>query len=183
MTAESPESFATLLRHFRQAAGLTQDELADRSRVSARTISDLERGLNAPRKTTLVLLADALQLAGADRRRLSAAARGESGDVAPSASSSAALPIYLTRLIGRDADTPTARHGLPLAWRRTSPMYFQTAYRSFPWLRCRSGGSSPTASRRCSAFRKSQDNHCGISSRWRWQPRPPCSFWIIWSTC
>ncbi len=107
MSAESPVSFATLLRQLRHAAGLTQDELADRAHVSARTISDLERGLNGPRKTTVMLLADALRLGAADRKKLAAAARGKIVDAAPPASPSVSLPAYLTRLIGREADTTT----------------------------------------------------------------------------
>jgi transcriptional regulator with XRE-family HTH domain len=50
--------FGTLLRRYRQAAGLSQEELADRARLSVRTIGDLERGAgHAPRKDTAALLA------------------------------------------------------------------------------------------------------------------------------
>lgn len=38
--------FATLLKHYRQAAGLSQEALAARAQLSARAISDLERGIN-----------------------------------------------------------------------------------------------------------------------------------------
>jgi DNA-binding XRE family transcriptional regulator len=38
------ETFATLLQRYRLAAGLSQDELAERAGLSARGISDLERG-------------------------------------------------------------------------------------------------------------------------------------------
>ena len=41
--AESP-SFAVLLRRYRIAAGLSQEELAERAGLSRRGISDLERG-------------------------------------------------------------------------------------------------------------------------------------------
>ncbi len=54
-------SFAALLRDLRLRAGLTQEDLAARSGVSARTVSDLERGLRAaPQATSATLLADAL---------------------------------------------------------------------------------------------------------------------------
>jgi pimeloyl-ACP methyl ester carboxylesterase/DNA-binding XRE family transcriptional regulator len=57
--------FAELLRRQRLARGLTQQELAERARLSERSISDLERGVkNAPRLTTLRLLIDALGLEG-----------------------------------------------------------------------------------------------------------------------
>jgi DNA-binding XRE family transcriptional regulator len=41
-TAPSP-TFATLLRCYRVAAGLGQEELAQRARLSVRTVGDLER--------------------------------------------------------------------------------------------------------------------------------------------
>ncbi|MBV9327694.1 MAG: helix-turn-helix transcriptional regulator [Chloroflexi bacterium] len=37
-------SFAVLLRQYRLASGLTQENLAERATLSARAISDLERG-------------------------------------------------------------------------------------------------------------------------------------------
>ncbi|GIJ46480.1 hypothetical protein Val02_33660 [Virgisporangium aliadipatigenens] len=47
---------------------MTQEQLADRSGVSSRTIGDLEGGrVNRPHRSTVALLADALGLAGADR--------------------------------------------------------------------------------------------------------------------
>lgn len=68
-------SFGDLLRHYRLAAGLTQEELAERANLSARGISDLERGArSSPRKDTLLLLADALTLAEPERARFQAAA-------------------------------------------------------------------------------------------------------------
>ena len=40
-TAPSP-AFATLLRRYRQAAGLSQEELAARARLGVRTVGDLD---------------------------------------------------------------------------------------------------------------------------------------------
>ncbi|MGH3182487.1 MAG: adenylate/guanylate cyclase domain-containing protein, partial [Streptosporangiaceae bacterium] len=66
-----------LLRQHRAAAGLTQDELAERAGMSARAISDLERGINrTARKDTAILLAGALGLDGPARELFTAAARG-----------------------------------------------------------------------------------------------------------
>ncbi len=69
-------SFAQLLRRFRRAAGLTQEELAERANLSARAVSDLERDdERVPRRDTLELLADALQLSPEDRTILDQAVR------------------------------------------------------------------------------------------------------------
>jgi tetratricopeptide (TPR) repeat protein len=67
------------LRRFRLAAGLTQEELAEQARLSARAITDLERGVRrAPRRETVALLVAALNLGARDRAALEAAARGRS---------------------------------------------------------------------------------------------------------
>ncbi|HVA88309.1 MAG TPA: AAA family ATPase [Chloroflexota bacterium] len=73
---EDNPTFATLLRHYRRTAGLTQEELAERARLSVRGITDLERSARlSPRKETVQLLANALQLAPVDHLRFVAAAR------------------------------------------------------------------------------------------------------------
>jgi tetratricopeptide (TPR) repeat protein/transcriptional regulator with XRE-family HTH domain len=77
MPTSLPESFGSLLRSLRTAAGLTQEELAAAARVSYRSISDLERGVSRfPRRDTTRLLADALGLVGDDRDGFEGAARG-----------------------------------------------------------------------------------------------------------
>jgi membrane protein implicated in regulation of membrane protease activity/DNA-binding XRE family transcriptional regulator len=69
-------SFGDLLRRHRLAAGLTQEALAERARLSVRAISDLERGLHRnPQRDTAHLLAEALQLSPQDRAAFEAAAR------------------------------------------------------------------------------------------------------------
>jgi class 3 adenylate cyclase/tetratricopeptide (TPR) repeat protein/DNA-binding XRE family transcriptional regulator len=56
-------SFGDVLRTLRNAAGLTQAELAELARLSTRGISDLERGVNhRPQRETLLALTDALKL-------------------------------------------------------------------------------------------------------------------------
>src|SRR5581483_8555407 len=58
MTTASLSAFATLLRSYRLEAGLTQEALAERAGLSARTVSDLERGFKTkPRRETVELLA------------------------------------------------------------------------------------------------------------------------------
>jgi tetratricopeptide (TPR) repeat protein/transcriptional regulator with XRE-family HTH domain len=76
--AEQPAvSFAELLRRLRTDAGLTQEQLAERTGLSPRSISDLERGINkTARQDTMRLLADALNLSGTARARFEIAARG-----------------------------------------------------------------------------------------------------------
>lgn len=52
----------------RMAAGFTQEELAERSRLSVRAISDMERGrTRRPYHRSVRLLCDALSLSGAAR--------------------------------------------------------------------------------------------------------------------
>ncbi|HZA92879.1 MAG TPA: helix-turn-helix transcriptional regulator, partial [Gemmatimonadales bacterium] len=69
-------TFADLLRHLRTSAALSQEELALRSGLSLRGISDLERGVRrAPHLTTVRVLANALALGHAERQALLAAAR------------------------------------------------------------------------------------------------------------
>ncbi len=102
-------TFGELLRRRRQAAGLTQEALAERAGVSAKAISDLERDPDrSPRLDTVALLADALDLDQAERRSLLAAARphpapGAGAAVAPDGRwpTPPALPRPLTPLIGR----------------------------------------------------------------------------------
>jgi tetratricopeptide (TPR) repeat protein/transcriptional regulator with XRE-family HTH domain len=77
MANTSAPVFGHLLRSHRRAAGLTQEQLAERAGLSARAITALERRVNrAPRSDTLALLLDALDLSIADRHALEAAARG-----------------------------------------------------------------------------------------------------------
>jgi predicted ATPase/class 3 adenylate cyclase len=99
MTADERAPFGALLRRLRTAAGLTQEELAERAELSRRGINDLERGARPlPRRDTVVLLADALGLAGDDRSAFLAAsrrplARSESAVVpTPEAPSSLEVP-------------------------------------------------------------------------------------------
>ncbi|MCC6792912.1 MAG: tetratricopeptide repeat protein [Thermomicrobiales bacterium] len=69
--ARKPSAFGTLLKHHRVDRGLTQEELAERAGVSARLISDLERGVVLkPRRDTARMLADALDLVAPARERL-----------------------------------------------------------------------------------------------------------------
>ena len=100
-------SFRTLLKHYRQAAGLSQEALAARAGLSARAISDLERGINrTPRYDTLELLSSALSLSSQQQALLQAAARPEIAAAvdAPPGPPSPGLPLPPTRLVGRSQE-------------------------------------------------------------------------------
>ena len=77
MTEQAALSFGGMLRQLRTEARLTQEELAEAAKLSTRSVSDLERGINrTARKDTAELLANALGLAGSARELFVAAARG-----------------------------------------------------------------------------------------------------------
>jgi predicted ATPase/transcriptional regulator with XRE-family HTH domain len=98
-----------LVRRHRVAAALSQEALAERAGLSARAVSDLERGVHqAPRLESLRLLADALGLDAAGRAELLAAARPvvAATESAPPLGRLRvdSLPLPPTRLIGREAE-------------------------------------------------------------------------------
>ena len=100
-------SFALLLRQYRKAAGLTQEELAERATLSVEAISKLERGTNRkPQRETLRLLADALALAAEERAAFHIA--GRRTDAPPAAPTAPTTPFTLfapvTPLVGRTDD-------------------------------------------------------------------------------
>src|SRR2546429_7771295 len=104
---EHDPAFSAVLRHYRRAAGLTQEELAERAGISERSINGMERGLqHVPRRDTVRLLAEALHLPPADRAAFEAAARGPDQPVLDTSTSRVApsLPLPPTPLIGRARD-------------------------------------------------------------------------------
>ncbi|HUG17258.1 MAG TPA: helix-turn-helix domain-containing protein, partial [Thermomicrobiales bacterium] len=116
MTAGADDGFGDLLRRARRAAGHSQEELAERAGISARAISDLERGVNrVPRRDTLELIADALDLPKDERRRWERARRtmatqGGQADVRqPDDASTSGVPVPLTALVGREREIAEIR--------------------------------------------------------------------------
>jgi class 3 adenylate cyclase/tetratricopeptide (TPR) repeat protein len=78
MTSQTLPPFGDLLRQHRLAAGLSQEELAEIAGISARAISDLERGArHRPYRATVTQLAQALGLSEEERSALQLAARGQ----------------------------------------------------------------------------------------------------------
>ena len=73
-----PPHFGALLKSLRTAAGLTQETLAERARLSRRGLQDLERGVHqTPRRDTVELLATALGLSAHSRMEFLAVAQGQ----------------------------------------------------------------------------------------------------------
>src|SRR5579872_4146245 len=104
MAIGGPTKFGELLRRYRMSAGLTQEELAERSGLSARGLSDLERGARRhPQPTSFRRLVAALRLSDADRAVLDAA-RGRSDDTHEASPSAAELPLPLTSFVGRERE-------------------------------------------------------------------------------
>jgi transcriptional regulator with XRE-family HTH domain/tetratricopeptide (TPR) repeat protein len=100
----TPTRFGELLRQWRRAAGLTQEELAARAGMSFRGVSDLERGVNrSARRETVQMLADALQLGAHDRTAFQVAARASAAAPAPLPARHAAFRALaaVPRLVGR----------------------------------------------------------------------------------
>jgi transcriptional regulator with XRE-family HTH domain len=91
-----------LLRRHREQTRLTQEELADRAGVSARTISDIERGVRARAYAdTAARLSVALGLTDADRATFLNAARGPNTMTGHRVSR---VPRPITPLIGRERE-------------------------------------------------------------------------------
>ncbi|MGA9418077.1 MAG: helix-turn-helix domain-containing protein, partial [Candidatus Cybelea sp.] len=103
-----------MLKRLRLKAGLSQEELAERARISAKAIGAYERGdRRAPYRDTLALIVEALGVTGAPYDELVSAAdqarrRGPSPTDVASPSEFPAhpnnLPIARTTFVGRDQD-------------------------------------------------------------------------------
>ncbi len=100
-------TFAALLRRNRVAAGLTQEALAERSGISTRAISDLERGLKTrPYRHTVHELAHALELSPADQMLFETAVTRK-GKPRPSPLSPRpprCIPVPPTAILGRERE-------------------------------------------------------------------------------
>jgi predicted ATPase/transcriptional regulator with XRE-family HTH domain len=116
MSVEDATSFARLLRQRRVAAGLTQEALAERSGLGARSIQGLERAETRPRRETLRQLINALGLAPEQAAEFELAARPAPrhrrgvpltagvtrGGAGLDASARHNLPVQLTSFVGRE---------------------------------------------------------------------------------
>ncbi|GIH20564.1 hypothetical protein Raf01_87360 [Rugosimonospora africana] len=102
-------SFGDCVRALRHAAGLTMEQLAEASGVSARAISDMERGQSrAPRARTLAALADGLGLDTDGRAGLEAAAKEARSPSAAGRPRMGELPRGVVDFVGRATELATA---------------------------------------------------------------------------
>lgn len=120
MEAAGRAHFGALLKQFRLDAGMTQQDLAERSKLSVETISTLERGARTrPHSDTVILLARALDLPPEREVLLRSAVdtsrrpqRSEVGNVSPlrlvrsdtQARPRSNLPRQLTSFVGRERE-------------------------------------------------------------------------------
>jgi tetratricopeptide (TPR) repeat protein/transcriptional regulator with XRE-family HTH domain len=97
--------FGSLLRARRAKARLTQEELAERSGLSVRAISDLERGVTArPHRSSVALLADALGLEPGDSEAIADAMLPRAADPGPAPAVPRHLPPTVADFVGRAAE-------------------------------------------------------------------------------
>lgn len=111
MVGEHAASFGRLLRQHRVAAGLTQEELADRAGIGVRTIAYLEAGRRgAPRSETVRLIAAALDLSVEEHGHFLARARSDDAVLPVS-------PIREAPAVSAGSDPP-----VPIGERRVWPV-------------------------------------------------------------
>jgi tetratricopeptide (TPR) repeat protein/transcriptional regulator with XRE-family HTH domain len=103
-----PQGFGARVRQSRTAAGLTREDLAERTGLGVRTISDIERGLvHRPHRSSVELICAALGLSdrGGDRRRSNRPAAQPSAAAQPDAAMvPRQLPAAVSHFTGRAAE-------------------------------------------------------------------------------
>jgi predicted ATPase/DNA-binding XRE family transcriptional regulator len=105
--ADSISSFGELLKKHRSRAGISQEELAERARLSVKTVAALEQGVrHKPYRHTIDRLSDALGLSAHQRLELERAA----GAPDEAASRPNNLPSQLSSFVGREHETATVRN-------------------------------------------------------------------------
>src|SRR5215470_9103036 len=109
MLHDQAPGFGDLLRRYRQAAGLTQEALAERAGLSVHGIQKLERGVTHPYRDTAQRLAAVLQLAPEDADQFRAAVKpvrrhGTVISDVPSADVHHNLPTLPSSFVGRDQE-------------------------------------------------------------------------------
>ena len=97
--------FGEHLRRRRQHADLTIERLAERSGVSTRAISDIERGMSVgPQRRTVIALADALELTDLERTEFFSAARPGRRGATYDITSASIRPFRLPDFSGRETE-------------------------------------------------------------------------------
>jgi predicted ATPase/transcriptional regulator with XRE-family HTH domain len=112
------QTFGQRLRVLREAARMTQAELAERAGMSVNGVSALERGVRRrPYPHTVRTLAEALALGEDERAFLFDGVRPRPA-AAPAAPTSGTLPTPATSLVGRDPDVAEIVAALSGPWPR-----------------------------------------------------------------
>jgi DNA-binding XRE family transcriptional regulator/DNA polymerase III delta prime subunit len=107
MTPPASPTFGSMLRRFRRAAGLSQEELAALAGLSTHAVGDLERGYRCrPHQDTVALLVEALKLPDQDRALLEAAVRRSRGMQAGISPSTRALTALMIGVLPGGANVP-----------------------------------------------------------------------------
>jgi predicted ATPase/DNA-binding CsgD family transcriptional regulator len=129
LIAQPAATFGVLLRRHRLLVGLSQEDLAERARVSLNAVGSLERGINRkPHPRTVALLADALGLPADERAAFVCAARSDLGNGATQQApprirrsegsaispSRCHLPVQSTSFVGREGEVAGVRQRLLL---------------------------------------------------------------------
>ncbi len=101
--SETPRPFGERLRRLREAAALTQEELAERAGLTAQAVGALETGKRRrPYPATVRAISDALGLSAADRADLASAVAGRSQQAVTTVTIN--LPKVPHDLIGRESE-------------------------------------------------------------------------------
>jgi predicted ATPase/DNA-binding XRE family transcriptional regulator len=105
-SAHDPSPFGTELQRLRRAAGLSQQELAERAGLSLRGIADLERGARrAPYPATVRRLVQALELNEVDRAALlTGTATSDLITGSIQVEPTRLLPLQLSSFVGRERE-------------------------------------------------------------------------------
>ncbi len=102
MDTDQTRTFGALLKRHRLAAGLSQEQLAERAELTAQAISTLERGFRrAPYRDTVGALARALALSPAEAAAFAAAVSRGRADMATAPERGPVLPLPPSPLVGR----------------------------------------------------------------------------------
>jgi transcriptional regulator with XRE-family HTH domain len=109
LVTDSTTVFGALLRQHRLAAGLTQEQLAERAGMSVFGIQKLERGTTHPFRDTAERLTAALELPRDETERFRAAVepvrrRSATQRATPRTDRNHNLPMALTSFIGREQE-------------------------------------------------------------------------------
>ena len=103
---DAGSAFGDLLRHHRDVAGLTQEELSERTGITPQAISLLERGeRRRPHRYTVQKLAEALEIEGRDLTSFEAASRRPVVRQITPETPRHTLPAPITSLVGREEET------------------------------------------------------------------------------